>query len=124
MLLSLHPSEINDDATDPWGIEVGPVEPKGVDLQEQMLSDIGKQATAERRKRAKVIAAEGELMASQQLLQATDTIGTNPSLFKCRYLQTLAEIPMEKSRIVLPLPIQLLKMFERFGGKDYGCLRL
>ena len=79
---------------------------------------MGKQAEAEREKRAKVIAAEGELLASQQLLEAANTLSRNPAAMQMRYLQTLTEIAVEKnSTIVFPLPIELMKVFEKLGEK-------
>jgi regulator of protease activity HflC (stomatin/prohibitin superfamily) len=114
--LSLRLREIIDSSTEPWGIEVTAVELKSVDLPEQIQRAMGKQAEAEREKRAKVIAAEGELLASQQLLEASNKISQNPVAIQMRYLQTLTEIAVEKnSTIVFPLPIELLKMLDRIG---------
>ena len=116
--LSQRLREIIDTSTEPWGVEVNMVELKSVDLPEQIQRAMGKQAEAEREKRAKVIAAEGELLASQQLLEAADKISQNPVAIQMRYLQTLAEIAVEKnSTIVFPLPIDFLKGFEKFMGK-------
>ena len=115
--LSQRLREIIDTSTEPWGVEVTSVELKSVDLPEQIQRAMGKQAEAEREKRAKVIAAEGELMASQQLLEAADKISQNPVAIQMRYLQTLAEIAVEKnSTIVFPLPVELLRMMERIGA--------
>jgi len=115
--LSLRLREIIDRATEPWGIEVTAVELKSVDLPEQIQRAMGKQAEAEREKRAKVIAAEGELMASHQLLEAANKVSQNPVAIQMRYLQTLSEISAEKnSTIVFPLPIELLRMLERIGA--------
>ncbi|MCM2249809.1 MAG: slipin family protein [Geothrix sp.] len=114
--LSQRLREIIDRSTEPWGIEVTSVELKSVDLPEQIQRAMGKQAEAEREKRAKIIAAEGELMASHQLLEAANTISANPTAIQMRYLQTLAEIATEKnSTIVFPLPIELMKAFEKFA---------
>jgi len=114
--LSLRLREIIDSSTEPWGIEVSAVELKSVDLPDQIQRAMGKQAEAEREKRAKVIAAEGELLASQQLLEASNKISQNPVAIQMRYLQTLTEIAVEKnSTIVFPLPIELLKMLDRIG---------
>ena len=89
-----------------------------MDLPEQIQRAMGKQAEAEREKRAKVIAAEGELMASQQLLEAADKISQNPVAIQMRYLQTLAEIAVEKnSTIVFPLPVELLRLMDRISLK-------
>jgi regulator of protease activity HflC (stomatin/prohibitin superfamily) len=80
---------------------------------------MGKQAEAEREKRAKIIAAEGELMASQQLLEAANKISQNPAAIQMRYLQTLTEIAVEKnSTIVFPLPMELMAVFKKFAEKD------
>jgi regulator of protease activity HflC (stomatin/prohibitin superfamily) len=114
--LSVRLREIIDKSTEPWGIEVTAVELKSVDLPEQIQRAMGKQAEAEREKRAKVIAAEGELLASQQLLEAANKVSQNPVAIQMRYLQTLSEIAAEKnSTIVFPLPIELLRMLDRIG---------
>jgi len=116
--LSLRLREIIDRSTEPWGVEVNSVELKSVDLPEQIQRAMGKQAEAEREKRAKVIAAEGELMASTQLLEAANKISQNPTAIQMRYLQTLTEIAVEKnSTIVFPLPMELMKAFEQFTKK-------
>lgn len=116
--LSQRLREIIDMATEPWGIEVTSVELKSVDLPEQIQRAMGKQAEAEREKRAKVIAAEGELLASKQLLEAANTISENPTAIQMRYLQTLAEIATEKnSTIIFPLPMEIMKAFEKFASK-------
>ena len=99
-----------DRDTDPWGIKVAKVEVKHVDLPESMQRAMARQAEAEREKRAKIIHAEGELQASEQLAQAADMIGRNPVTLQLRYLQTLTEIASEKnSTILFPVPIELLK---------------
>jgi regulator of protease activity HflC (stomatin/prohibitin superfamily) len=116
--LSQRLREIIDQSTEPWGIEVSSVELKSVDLPEQIQRAMGKQAEAEREKRAKIIAAEGELMASQQLLEAANKISENPTAIQMRYLQTLTEIAVEKnSTIVFPLPMEIMKAFEKFTEK-------
>ena len=112
--LSKRLQEIIDQSTEPWGVQVSAVELKSVDLPEQIQRAMGRQAEAEREKRAKIIAAEGELMASQQLLEAANKISENPTAIQMRYLQTLAEIATEKnSTIVFPLPLELMKVFEK-----------
>jgi regulator of protease activity HflC (stomatin/prohibitin superfamily) len=112
--LSQRLREIIDKATEPWGVEVSAVELKSVDLPDQIQRAMGRQAEAEREKRAKIIAAEGELLASKQLLEAANVISTNPTAIQMRYLQTLAEIAVEKnSTILFPLPIELMRAFER-----------
>ncbi len=116
--LSVRLREIIDRSTEPWGVQVNSVELKSVDLPEQIQRAMGKQAEAEREKRAKVIAAEGELMASTQLLEAANKISQNPTAIQMRYLQTLTEIAVEKnSTIVFPLPMELMKAFEQFTKK-------
>jgi len=104
--------EIIDKHTDPWGIKVQLVEMKHVDLPENMVRAIAKQAEAERERRAKVIHAEGEYQAASKLTQAADIISTNPQALQLRFLGTLTEIASEKnSTIVFPLPLELLKAF-------------
>ncbi len=105
--------EIIDKHTDPWGIKVQLVEMKHVDLPENMVRAIAKQAEAERERRAKVIHAEGEYQAADKLTKAADIISTNPQALQLRFLGTLSEIATEKnSTIIFPLPIELLKAFE------------
>ena len=104
--------EIIDTRTDPWGIKVQMVEMKHVDLPENMVRAIAKQAEAERERRAKVIHAEGEFQAADKLTQAADIISTNPQALQLRFLGTLAEIATEKnSTIIFPLPLDFLKAF-------------
>lgn len=104
--------EIIDKHTDPWGIKVQLVEMKHVDLPENMIRAIAKQAEAERERRAKVIHAEGEFQAADKLTQAADIISTNPQALQLRFLGTLTEIAAEKnSTIVFPLPLELLRAF-------------
>lgn len=104
--------EIIDKRTDDWGIHVSAVEVKDVDLPEQMKRAMARQAEAERERRAKVIAAQGELQASQTLAQAAKTLATEPSAIQLRYLQTVTEIAAENnSTTIFPLPIDLIKPF-------------
>jgi regulator of protease activity HflC (stomatin/prohibitin superfamily) len=99
-----------DQQTDAWGIKVSNVEIKHVDLDESMVRAIAKQAEAERTRRAKVIHAEGEMQASQKLLEAAQTLSQQPQALQLRYLQTLTEIAGERSNtIVFPLPMELLE---------------
>lgn len=101
---------ILDQQTEGWGIKVSNVEIKHVDLDESMIRAIAKQAEAERERRAKVIHAEGELQASEKLLEAARTLAKQEEALQLRYLSTLTEIAGEKSStIVFPLPINLLK---------------
>jgi len=101
---------ILDQHTDAWGMKVTNVEIKQVDLDENMVRAIAKQAEAERQRRAKVINAEGELQASQKLMEAAQTLIQQPQAIQLRYLQTLVEIAGDKSNtIVFPLPMDLIE---------------
>jgi len=102
--------EIIDQQTDPWGVKVRAVELKGIDLPEEMRRAMAKQAEAEREKRAKLIHAEGEFAASQQLAAAANIMSQEPAALQLRYLQTLTAIATEKnSTILFPLPMDLLR---------------
>ena len=102
---------ILDQQTDPWGIKVSAVEVKHVDLPPDMQRAMARQAEAEREKRAKIIHADGEFIASEKLSQAAAVIATQPIAITLRYLQTLTEIASEKnSTIVFPLPIELVNL--------------
>ena len=104
--------EIIDRHTEPWGVKVPAVEVKQVDLPEEMRRAMAKQAEAERERRSKVIAAEGEYQAAEKLGQAADVIARSPGALQLRYLQTLVEISAEKnSTIIFPLPIDIVKPF-------------
>jgi regulator of protease activity HflC (stomatin/prohibitin superfamily) len=108
--------QILDTQTDPWGIKVSAVEVKHVDLPQDMQRAMARQAEAEREKRAKIIHAEGELIASEKLSQAAAVIGRESGAMTLRYLQTLTDIAAEQnSTIVFPLPIELLPVLR--GGK-------
>jgi len=111
--------EILDRQTDPWGIKVGIVEVKAIDLPEEMKRAMAKQAEAEREKRAKIIHAEGEMLASAKILEASELLSQNPMSLQLRYLQTLTEVAAEKnSTILFPLPMDLIKPFmEAFTNK-------
>jgi regulator of protease activity HflC (stomatin/prohibitin superfamily) len=101
---------ILDEQTDAWGVKVSNVEIKHVDLDESMVRAIAKQAEAERVRRAKVIHAEGELQASQKLLEAAKVLVQQPQAMQLRYMQTLTDIAGEKnSTIVFPLPMDLIE---------------
>jgi regulator of protease activity HflC (stomatin/prohibitin superfamily) len=103
--------QILDHQTDPWGIKVSAVEVKHVDLPQDMQRAMARQAEAEREKRAKIIHAEGELIASDKLAQAAGIIDQQPAAMTLRYLQTLTEIAAEQnSTIIFPLPIELIRM--------------
>ena len=108
-----------DKQTDAWGIKVANVEIKHVDLDESMIRAIARQAEAERERRAKIIHAEGELQASQKLLEAATVLGKNNNSMQLRYLQTLTEIAGEKSStIAFPIPVDFLKSFQLMGKGD------
>ena len=101
---------ILDQQTEAWGIKVSNVEIKQMDLNETMIRAIARQAEAERERRAKVIHAEGELQASQKLVEAAQILAQSPSAIQLRYLQTLTEIAGDKSNtIVFPLPMDMLE---------------
>ena len=103
---------ILDQSTDPWGIKVAMVEVKTVDLPSEMQRAMARQAEAEREKRAKIIHADGEAQAAQQLLDAARTLAQEPLTIQLRYLSTLTEIGMEQnSVIVFPLPIDMMSHF-------------
>ncbi|HET9865074.1 MAG TPA: slipin family protein [Steroidobacteraceae bacterium] len=105
---------ILDKATDAWGIKVSNVEIKHVDLNENMVRAIARQAEAERERRSKVIHAEGELQAAEKLTQAAAQLAREPQALQLRYMQTLIDISAEKnSTILFPLPMELLKPFLR-----------
>ncbi|MCY1279526.1 HflK protein [compost metagenome] len=108
-----------DSQTDAWGIKVSNVEIKHVDLNETMVRAIARQAEAERERRAKVIHAEGELQASEKLMQAAEMLGRQPGAMQLRYMQTLGVIANDKTNtIVFPLPVDLLG-----GMSDDGKLK-
>jgi len=108
-----------DKQTDSWGIKVANVEIKHVDLDESMIRAIAKQAEAERERRAKIIHAEGELQASEKLLEAASVLGRNANSMQLRYLQTLTEIAGEKSStIAFPIPVDFLKTLRLPGKED------
>lgn len=110
---------IIDDLTDPWGVKVALVEIKDVDLPQEMQRAMAKQAEAEREKRAKVIIAEGEFLASEKLAQAAEVIARHPIAYQLRYLQTVNEVAGDKnSTLVIPIPIELLRPFQAAFGKD------
>lgn len=117
--LNLDIQQILDAQTDAWGIKVANVEIKHVDIDESMVRAIAKQAEAERERRAKVIHAEGELQASEKLLQAAQILAQQPEAMQLRYLQTLAAIAGDKtSTIVFPLPIDLLSALSSVAARQ------
>jgi regulator of protease activity HflC (stomatin/prohibitin superfamily) len=112
--LNLKIQTIIDQRTEPFGVKVTSVEVKQVDLPEQMLRAMAKQAEAEREKRSKIIHAEGEYNAAQKLVDAATLMATQPMTLQLRYLQTLTEIGVEKNTtIVFPLPMELLSMLNK-----------
>ncbi|HEX2559277.1 SPFH domain-containing protein, partial [Phenylobacterium sp.] len=112
--------EILDAQTEAWGVKVANVEIKHVDLNESMVRAIARQAEAERNRRARVINAEGELQASQTLVEAAATLARQPEAMQLRYLNTLFDIGADKnSTIVFPMPLELLDLLQR-GAKDRG----
>jgi regulator of protease activity HflC (stomatin/prohibitin superfamily) len=116
--LNVDIQQVLDAQTDAWGIKVANVEIKHVDLDESMIRAIAKQAEAERERRAKVIHAEGELQASEKLMQAAEMLGRQPGAMQLRYMQTLSNIASDKSStIVFPLPIELLQGMAELKGK-------
>ena len=115
--LNLRIQTIIDQRTEPFGVKVISVEVKQVDLPEQMLRAIAKQAEAERDKRSKIIHAEGEFSAAQKLVDASALMATQPMTLQLRYLQTLADIGVEKNTtIVFPLPLEMLTILNKLGG--------
>jgi len=116
--LNLRLQSILDQHTSPWGVKVTVVEVKQVDLAEQMIRAIARQAEAERERRAKIIHAEGEYSAAEKLAMAAEVIQHQPAAIQLRYLQTLVEIGVEKNTtIIFPLPIDILSSLERALSK-------
>jgi regulator of protease activity HflC (stomatin/prohibitin superfamily) len=112
--LNVRLQSILDQHTAPWGVKVTMVEVKQVDLAEQMIRAIARQAEAERERRAKIIHAEGEYSAAAKLAMAAEVIQRQPVAIQLRYLQTLVEIGTEKNTtIVFPLPLDILSSLDR-----------
>ncbi|MET0128962.1 MAG: SPFH domain-containing protein, partial [Solirubrobacterales bacterium] len=108
--LNLELQQIIDEQTEPWGVKVSTVEVKDVELPADMQKAMSRQAEAERERRAKIIAADGEFQAAEKLSQAANIISENPATLQLRYLQTLVEIGVNNSStIVFPLPLDLIK---------------
>lgn len=108
--INRHLQEVIDQHTDPWGIKVSLVEIKHVDLPEHMKRAMAKQAESERERRAKVIHAQGELQAAEQLAQAAVLLEGHPMAMQMRFLQTLVEVGSENnSTIVFPIPLELVR---------------
>ncbi|MBI2819489.1 MAG: slipin family protein [Acidobacteria bacterium] len=110
--------------TAPWGVKVSKVEVKQVELPEQMIRAISKQAEAEREKRAKIIHAEGEMSAAVKLSEAAKVLATQPASIQLRYLQTLTEIGVEKNTtVVFPLPIDIFQRILPGPAEEGGAAK-
>jgi regulator of protease activity HflC (stomatin/prohibitin superfamily) len=117
--INLELQQIIDERTDPWGIKVSAVELKELELPEGMKRAMARQAEAERERRAKIIAAEGELQAAEKLTQASETMERSPMTLQLRYLQTLREISVDKnSTTIFPIPMDLITPFLKKIAKD------
>jgi regulator of protease activity HflC (stomatin/prohibitin superfamily) len=119
--INLRLQNILDTHTAPWGVKVANVEVKQVDMPESMLRAMAKQAEAEREKRSKIIHAEGEFSAAQRLVDAAKLLATEPVSVQLRYLQTLAEIGVEKNTtVIFPIPVDFFSgiraLLEKPGG--------
>ncbi|MCP3058916.1 slipin family protein [Myxococcus sp. K38C18041901] len=116
--------QVLDAHTDPWGIKVSNVEVKHIDLPLEMQRAIARQAEAERERRAKIIAAEGEHQAAEKLAMAADVLSRNPATLQLRYLQTLVEITTGGNHTILPIPLDILRAVgaaaarSGFGSRD------
>ena len=116
--LNLRIQSIIDQRTEPFGVKVTSVEVKQVDLPEQMLRAMAKQAEAAREARAKILHADGEFDAAQKLVDAAQLLATQPMTLQLRYLQTLTEIGAEKNTtIVFPLPVELLSLLNKSAAQ-------
>lgn len=114
--LNVELQQIIDEQTEPWGVKVTTVEVKDVEIPVDMQRAIARQAEAERERRAKIIAAEGEFQASQKLAEAADVMSKNPVTVQLRYMQTLIEIGgQNSSTIVFPLPLDLIEPLTQIG---------
>ena len=114
--LNLRIQTIIDQRTEPFGVKVASVEVKQVDLPEQMLRAMAKQAEAAREARAKILHAEGEFNAAQKLVDAAALMSTEPMTIQLRYLQTLTEIGVEENTtVVFPLPMEIMTLFSKLG---------
>ena len=110
--INMRLQQVLDLDTDPWGVKVTKVEVKAVDLPDQMVRAIARQAEAEREKRAKIIHAEGEYVAAERLAMAAELIQKQPAALQLRYLQTMIDIGAEKNTtIIFPFPIDLMSTF-------------
>jgi regulator of protease activity HflC (stomatin/prohibitin superfamily) len=111
--------QIIDEATEPWGVKVGIVEIKDVELDTTMVRAMARQAEAERERRARIIRAEGELQAANQLSEAANRMAMDPTAITLRYLQTLLDIGVENNTtVIFPVPLELLSPFmQQISGK-------
>jgi len=117
--LNIDIQQVLDAQTDAWGIKVSTVEIKHIDIDESMVRAIARQAEAERERRAKVIHAEGELQASEKLLQAAQILAKQPEAMQLRYMQTLSAIAGDKSStIVFPMPVDVFSTLAEAMGKN------
>ena len=114
--------KIIDEQTEPWGVKVSTVEVKDVELPADMQRAMSRQAEAERERRAKIIAADGEYQAAEKLSQAAGIIGRHPATLQLRYLQTLLEMGVnQNTTIVFPVPIEMMSAFSKFTGTSGGA---
>src|SRR6058998_655015 len=110
--LNVELQQIIDEQTEPWGVKVSTVEVKDVELPTDMQRVIGRQAEAERERRAKIISADGEFQAAEKLSQAAEIFSRHPATLQLRYLQTLLDIGVnQNSTIIFPLPLDMVKPF-------------
>ena len=115
---------IDEPSEQPWGVKVERVEVKDVTLPESMKRSMSRQAEAERERRARVIAADGEFQASKKLAQAAATMSADPAALQLRLLQTVAEVAAEKnSTLVMPFPVELLRYLERATNHEVHDLK-
>src|SRR5688572_21796171 len=116
--LNIELQQIIDEQTEPWGVKVSTVEVKDVELPQEMQRAIARQAEAERERRAKIIAADGEFQAAEKLGEAANIFSRNPATLQLRYLQTLLEVGVnQNSTIVFPLPLDMIKPFVEQAGR-------
>ncbi len=111
--------ELIDRSTEPWGIKVMNVELKNVDLPQEMIRAMSRQAEAERDKRAKIINSEGEFMSAQKLTEAAEILGNHHNALQLRYLQVMTEIAAERtSTLIIPLPMEIMRYFTSVTDKN------
>lgn len=110
--------QVLDAHTDPWGVKVSNVEVKHIDIPSDMQRAIARQAEAERERRAKVISAEGEFQAAEKLSQAADVMTKNEAILQLRYLQTLVEISGGGNRVIIPLPLDIIRSLGALTGQE------